>query len=84
TKLFSTLVSLAGVGRRNHFFKIRFLSHSMCYSKSLFILAVAVCIENALQTKLFSTLVILAGVGRRNHFFKIRFLSHSMFYSKPF
>ncbi|WP_204256051.1 hypothetical protein, partial [Staphylococcus sp. GDB8P47P] len=52
--------------------------------ETFFILAVADCIENALQTKLFSTLVILAGVGRRNHFFKIRFLSHSMFYSKPF
>ncbi|WP_133174043.1 hypothetical protein [Staphylococcus arlettae] len=62
------LVILAGVGRRNHFFKIRFLSHFMFYSKSLFIWAVAVCIENALQTKLFSTLVSLAGVGRRNDF----------------
>ncbi|WP_204997570.1 hypothetical protein, partial [Staphylococcus arlettae] len=50
----------------------------------LFILAVADCIENALQIKLFSMLVILAGVGRRNHFLKIRFLSHSIFYSKPF
>ncbi|WP_192575161.1 hypothetical protein [Staphylococcus arlettae] len=28
-KLFSILVILAGVGRRNHFFKIRFLSHSL-------------------------------------------------------
>ncbi|WP_238541771.1 hypothetical protein, partial [Staphylococcus arlettae] len=45
----------------------------------LFHIAVADCIENALQTKLFSTLVILAGVGQRNHFFKIRFLSHSHF-----
>ncbi|WP_341785455.1 hypothetical protein, partial [Staphylococcus arlettae] len=69
SKLVSTLVILAGVGRRNHFFKIRFLSHFMFYSKSFFILAVADCIENALQTKLVSTLVILAGVGRRNHFF---------------
>ncbi|WP_192575166.1 hypothetical protein [Staphylococcus arlettae] len=34
---FSTLVILAGVGRRNHFFKIRFLSHSIFYSKPLFI-----------------------------------------------
>ncbi|MCE4985914.1 hypothetical protein KJC01_09450, partial [Staphylococcus arlettae] len=76
-KLFSTLVILAGVGRRNHFFKIRFLSHFMFYSKPFFILAVADCIENALQTKLVSMLVILAGVGQRNHFFKIRFLSHS-------
>ncbi|WP_192575160.1 hypothetical protein [Staphylococcus arlettae] len=42
-------------------------------------MAVADCIENALQSKLFSILVILAGVGRRNHFFKIRFLSHSLF-----
>ncbi|WP_192575147.1 hypothetical protein [Staphylococcus arlettae] len=33
TKLFSTLVILAVVGQRNHFFKIRFLSHSMFYSK---------------------------------------------------
>ncbi|HJG54918.1 MAG TPA: hypothetical protein K8V95_06935, partial [Staphylococcus arlettae] len=46
--------------------------------ETFFTLAVADCIENALQTKLFSTLVILAGVGRRNHFFKIRFLSHSL------
>ncbi|WP_133174045.1 hypothetical protein [Staphylococcus arlettae] len=38
-------------------------------------MAVADCIEIALQTKLVSMLVILAGVGRRNHFFKIRFLS---------
>ncbi|WP_133174054.1 hypothetical protein [Staphylococcus arlettae] len=29
TKLVSTLVILAEVGRRNHFFKIRFLSHSL-------------------------------------------------------
>ncbi|WP_234446454.1 hypothetical protein, partial [Staphylococcus arlettae] len=78
-ELFSTLVILAGVGRRNHFFKIRFLSHSLFYSKPLFIWAVADCIENTLQTKLFSMLVILAGVGQRNHFFKIRFLSHSLF-----
>ena len=42
-------------------------------TKSLFIWAVADCIENALQTKLFSKLVILAGVGRRNHFFKSDF-----------
>ncbi|WP_192575218.1 hypothetical protein, partial [Staphylococcus arlettae] len=67
------LVILAEVGRRNHFFKIRFLSHSIFYSKPFFVLAVADCIENALQTKLFSTLVILAGVGRRNHFSKSDF-----------
>ncbi|WP_219728769.1 hypothetical protein, partial [Staphylococcus arlettae] len=29
TELFSTLVILAGVGQRNHFLKIRFLSHSL-------------------------------------------------------
>ncbi|MEW8965455.1 hypothetical protein ABGA96_09830, partial [Staphylococcus arlettae] len=79
TKLVSMLVILAGVGQRNHFFKIRFLSHFMFLSKPFFILAVADCIENALQTKLVSMLVILAGVGQRNHFFKIRFLSHSLF-----
>ncbi|WP_192575145.1 hypothetical protein [Staphylococcus arlettae] len=28
-KLVSMLVILSGVGRRNHFFKIRFLSHSL-------------------------------------------------------
>ncbi|WP_133174050.1 hypothetical protein [Staphylococcus arlettae] len=83
-KLFSMLVILAGVGRRNHFFKIRFLSHSLFYTKPLCILAVADCIENALQIKLFSMLVILAGVGRRNHFFKIRFLSHSLLFTPVF
>ncbi|WP_275114318.1 hypothetical protein [Staphylococcus arlettae] len=29
SKLFSMLVILVGVGRRNHFFNIRFLSHSL-------------------------------------------------------
>ncbi|MCD8866748.1 hypothetical protein [Staphylococcus arlettae] len=72
-KLFTILVILAGVGRRNHFFKIRFLSHSIFYSKPLFIWAVADCIENALQTKLFTILVILAGVGQRNLFSKSDF-----------
>ncbi|EJY95191.1 hypothetical protein, partial [Staphylococcus arlettae] len=38
--------------------------------ETFFHMAVADCIENALQTELFSTLVILAGVGRRNHFFQ--------------
>ncbi|WP_192575154.1 hypothetical protein, partial [Staphylococcus arlettae] len=36
TKLFSTLVILAGVGRRNHFFKIRFLSHSLELTNCLY------------------------------------------------
>ncbi|RIM58838.1 hypothetical protein BU604_10405, partial [Staphylococcus arlettae] len=70
TKLFSTLVILAGVGRRNHFSKWDFCPTS-CFSRNLFfVLAVADCIENALQTELVSTLVILAGVGKRNHFFQ--------------
>ncbi|WP_133174041.1 hypothetical protein [Staphylococcus arlettae] len=45
-------------------------------------MAVADCIENALQIKLVSRLVNLAGVGRRNHFFKNRFLSHSLYYER--
>ena len=45
----------------------------MFYSKPFSVLAVADCIENALQTKIFSMLVILAGVGRRNLFIKLDF-----------
>ncbi|EJY95924.1 hypothetical protein SARL_04913, partial [Staphylococcus arlettae CVD059] len=63
---------------RNHFFKIMNFCPTPCFIRNLFHMAVADCIENALQPKFVSILVILAGVGRRNHFFKIRFLSHSL------
>ncbi|WP_204997571.1 hypothetical protein [Staphylococcus arlettae] len=42
-------------------------------------MAVADCIENALQIKFFSMLVILAGVGRRNLFIKLDFCPTSCF-----
>ncbi|WP_037558576.1 hypothetical protein, partial [Staphylococcus sp. EGD-HP3] len=66
-------------GTTKSFFQNRISVPLHVLVETFFILAVADCIENALQTELVSMLVILAGVGRRNHFFKIGFLSHSLY-----